>query len=627
MATDKPEPKAPALPPTPWTWRLAIGLGVLALAGAAYVLRDVVGPRGVAAFGVVCFIGVVALFSANLRAVNWRTVGWGIALQVLLALFILKFEVFGYRPGYELFSAIAGVVTKFLEFTNEGSRFVFGKLADPPAMNQVFGEGNGFVFAFSALPTIIFVSSFFTVLYYFGVLQFVVRLFARGMMYLMRTSGAETLSAAANVFMGQTEAPLIVKPYVERMTQSELLALMVGGMATISGGVMAVYIALGADKVAILATSVMAAPCGLYLAKLLLPETEQPETRGIVKTAVDQGHANVIDAAAAGASDGLKLALNVAAMLIAFLAFIALFDYLLAAVPMDRLSAGLTYLFGYEVTLPQLSLQLIFSRVFAPVAFLMGVEGKDVGGVADLLGIKLVANEFVAYVKLTSVDGGYRQVLTPRSYTLATYALTGFANISSIGIQLGGIGAMAPSRRGDLARLGGRALLAGFLATLVNAAMAGVLLDPNEPTGGPAMTTPEPQTSRPQPDPLLEAARQARQHAHAPFSGFKVGAALEAADGRVITGCNIENATYGLTVCAERVAVFKAVSEGHRHFTRVAVVADTAEPTPPCGACRQILWEFGGDLEVILGNLAAETARHRLRDLLPHPFDARLLSG
>jgi concentrative nucleoside transporter, CNT family len=332
---------------------------------------------------------------------------------------------------------------------------VFGPLANADALGKAFGPANGFVFAFSALPTIIFISSFFTVLYYFGILQFVVRLMARAMMGLMRTSGAETLSAAANVFMGQTEAPIIVKPFVPRMTQSELLAMMVGGMATISGGVMAVYIALGADPVAILTTSVMAAPCGLYLSKLLLPELEQPETAGTAKPNVEKLHVNVIDAAASGASDGMLLAINVAAMLIAFLAFIALFDFLLGA------------------AWPGLTLARVFAVVFAPVAFLMGVPAADVGPMADLLGTKLVANEFVAFVKLT---GEYKGVLSDRSYVLATYALTGFANIASIGIQLGGIGAMAPSRRGDLARLGARALLAGFLATLVNACIASMLL-------------------------------------------------------------------------------------------------------------------------------------------------------
>jgi CNT family concentrative nucleoside transporter len=432
----------------------AAALAVL-LAIAAFVLRDVLNPRVQGVAGIVCFIAVVAAFSTNLRAVNWRTVFWGIGLQIALALLILKLEIGGVRPGYAFFSRLGDLVKQFLEFTNAGSQFVFGNLANPAAMDRVFGAGQGFVFAFTALPTIIFVSSFFTVLYYFGVLQFIVKLFARGMMYAMRTSGAETLSAAANVFMGQTEAPIIVKPYVPSMTRSELLALMAGGMATISGGVMAVYISLGADPVAILTTSVMAAPCGLYLSKLLYPETEESATRGEVRIVVEKQHVNAIDAAAAGASDGTLLAINVAAMLIAFLAFLALFDYLLAAIH------------------SQLSLARIFAVIFAPVAVLMGVPSQEVPAIGDLLGTKLVANEFVAYVKLTTE---YRGALSDRSYTLATFALTGFANFASIGIQLGGIGAMAPTRRSDLASLGLRALLVGFVATLINASIAAVLL-------------------------------------------------------------------------------------------------------------------------------------------------------
>jgi CNT family concentrative nucleoside transporter len=435
--------------------RLAAAAVAITLAAAAFLLRHTINPRVQAVCGIICFIAVVAACSRNLRAVSWRTVGWGMALQLGLALFILKLEVGGVRPGYVFFSRVADVVKQFLEFTNAGSTFVFGVLANQGAMDAEFGPGRGFVFAFTALPTIIFVSSFFTLLYYFGVLQVIVKVFARGMMFVMRTSGAETLSAAANVFMGQTEAPIIVKPYIPAMTQSELLALMVGGMSTISGGVMAVYITLGADPVAILTTSVMAAPCGLYLAKILYPETEEPVTRGEVRVAVERQHANAIDAAAAGASDGTRLAINVAAMLIAFLAFIALIDYALAAIH------------------PQLSLAGMFATLFAPVAVLMGVPAQDVPAIGDLLGTKLVANEFVAYIKLTQ---DYRGVISDRSYVLATYALTGFANFASIGIILGGVGAMAPTRRGDLARLGSRALLAGFLATLINASIAAALL-------------------------------------------------------------------------------------------------------------------------------------------------------
>ena len=431
---------------------IAIGVAV-GLASVVFLLRYVLSTELRAALGIVCFIAIVAALSPDLRRVNWRTVGWGIAIQLALALFILKLSINGYRPGYEFFADVGAGVKRFLEFTNAGSQFVFGGLANPEIMSKVFP--GGFVFAFVGLPTIIFVSAFFTLLYYFGVLQFVVRLMAKVMMRLMQTSGAETLSAAANVFMGQTEAPIIVKPYVPRMTQSELLAMMVGGLATISGGVMAVYISMGADEVAILTTSVMAAPCGLYLSKLLLPETETPETLGEAKVVVEKTHANAVDALAAGASDGTMLAINVAAMLIAFLAFLAMVDFLLGA------------------AVPGLTLSAIFARVFAPAAILMGVPMADVPALADLLGTKLVANEFVAYVKLTTE---YRSTISPESYSLATYALTGFANFGSIGIQLGGIGAMAPSRRGDLARLGGKALVAGFLATMINAAIASILL-------------------------------------------------------------------------------------------------------------------------------------------------------
>jgi concentrative nucleoside transporter, CNT family len=423
------------------------------LAVAAILLRNSVAPGARGAIGIVCFIALVAAFSSNLRAVNWRTVGWGIALQLGFALFILKFQIGGWRPGFAFFSLAARLVQRFLEFTNAGSQLVFGGLADQQVMSQLFP--GGFVFAFVGLPTIIFVSSFFSVLYYFGILQFIVRLMARAMVFLMRTSGAETLSAAANVFMGQTEAPLIVKPFVPRMTQSELLTMMVGGLATIAGGVMAVYIALGADPVAILTTSVMAAPCGLYLSKILLPETEEPETRGQIKTVIERQHVNVVDAAAAGASDGTVLAINVAAMLIAFIATLALVDYVLG-----HLSPGL-------------SLASIFAKVFAPAAILMGVPMPDVPAVADLLGTKLAANEFVAYVKLT---GQYRATMSGPGYVLSTYALTGFANFGSIGILLAGIGGMAPTRRADLARLSGRALFAGFVATMINAAIALTLL-------------------------------------------------------------------------------------------------------------------------------------------------------
>ena len=433
--------------------RLTFGVVAITLALLAYALQGVVDPKVRALGGVVAFITLMTACSTDIRRIRWRTVWWGLGLQLLLAFFILKFEVGGVRPGYAMFTAVAAVATHFMAFTDAGSRFVFGGLADPEVLSSVFP--GGFVFAFTALPIIIFISSFFTVLYYFGILQFFVTITAKAVVYLLNTSGAETLSAVANVFMGQTEAPIIVRPYVPHMTQSELLTLMVSGMATISGAVMAVYISLGADAVAILTTSVMAAPCGLYVAKILMPETGVPATRGRVTLEVQREHVNVIDAAAAGATDGTKLAINVAAMLIAFLAFIAMIDYVLGSIH------------------PALSLASIFSVAFEPAALLMGVEAADVPAVADLLGTKIVATEFVAYVKLTTE---YQGAIDARSFVLATYALTGFANFGSVGILLGGLGGMAPKRRGDLARLGSRALLGGFVATLINASIAALLI-------------------------------------------------------------------------------------------------------------------------------------------------------
>jgi CNT family concentrative nucleoside transporter len=439
-------PPAEAGPPL-LKYRLA-GLAVVAAATAGAYLARAAGRTDLQAVcGVPAFVALAYVFSAAPHRVNWRTVGAGLGLQVALALLILKVPAV-----YAGFEVVGGAIQKFLDFTDEGAKFVFGPLADPGKV--------GFVFAFKALPAVIFVSSFFTVLYHLGVLQFVVKWLARVVVFVMGTSGAETLSAVANVFMGQTEAPLIVKPYVQRMTRSELLALMVGGMATISGGVMVAYIGMMTEAgfatgaVSILTTSVMAAPAGLYLAKILVPETEPSETRGVVTAQPDRPDANVFDAAARGASEGMSLVLNIAAMLIAFIAFIALANHLLKKAD------------------PDWSLEAGFAKAFAPAAVLMGTPSDDVPKVAELLGTKLVLNEFVAYTRLTEK---YRD-MDRKSFALAVFALTGFANFSSIGIQLGGIGAMAPARRGDLARLSSRALLGGFLATLVNAAVAGLLM-------------------------------------------------------------------------------------------------------------------------------------------------------
>jgi CNT family concentrative nucleoside transporter len=467
----------PASPPTPWTWRAGIALGIVLLAGAAYLLQGIVGSRGQALAGVLCFFGIVALFSRNLRAVNWRTIGWGVALQIVLALLVLKVDAV-----YRAFEVAGSAVKVFISFSDAGASFVFGNLADarPPAAggtwSRLFPDGSyAFQFAFVALPPILFVSAFFTVLYHFGVLQWIVRMFAWGMVYLLRTSGAETLSVAANVFMGQTEAPLIVRPYVPRMTNSELFTLMVSGFAHISGGMMVVYINYGADPVAVLTTCVMACPCSLYLAKLFLPETSAPETAGKLHASHERSpYVNAIDAAASGTGDGLRLALNVGAMLIVFIAFVAMFDALLGAIKPGLLGLGLSAdaLAGWP---DDLSLRKVFGWLFAPAAFLMGVDSADVFKVGSLLGSKLAINEHFAYLEMKAMKA-IPDLMTDRSYKLTAFALTGFANFSSVGIQLGGIGAMAPERRHDLARLGGRALFVGFVATMLNAAVAGVLL-------------------------------------------------------------------------------------------------------------------------------------------------------
>ena len=436
-----------------WPPRVGLAAAAVLLGAGAVWLQDVVDPRLRAMAGVVAFLSVAGACSAQLRAVNLRLVVSGFALQLSLAVLILKVQVDGVRPGHEFFAALATVATRFLEFTSAGSQFVFGVLADPEQMAELFPDG--FVLAFASLPILIFMSSVFMVLYHLGVLQVAVTLMARIMARVMGTSGAESLSAAANVFLGLTEAPIIIRPYIAGMTQSELLALMTGGLATIAGTVMAIYISLGADPVAALTTSVMAAPCGLYLSKILLPETGIPVTVGTVQMVVEREHVNVIDALAAGASDGTRLAINVAGMLIAFLAFIAMFDY------------------GLGLISPHLSLATIFGWLFAPVAALLGVSSADLPAVADLLGTKLATNEFVAYIKL---NGMYLDAMSDHSRMVVTFALTGFANFGSVGILLGGIGGMVPSRRADLARLGPLALLGGFLASLINAAIASVLL-------------------------------------------------------------------------------------------------------------------------------------------------------
>jgi CNT family concentrative nucleoside transporter len=407
--------------------------------------------RAISALVLVVFVGISYAFSINRRAIRWRLVLWGIALQLIFALLILKTTA-----GFAVFKFLGDVVSQFLNFSDAGAKFVFG---------DNFEEH--FV-AFKVLPTIIFFSSFITVLYHYGILQQVVKGVAWLMMKTMGTSGAESLSCAANIFVGQTEAPLLIKPYVVTMTQSELHAVMTGGFATIAGGVMAAYISFGVSAEHLIAASVMSAPAALAISKLLFPETEKSLTAGVVQIEVERTTANVIDAAAVGASEGMKLALNVAAMLIAFLGLLALVNALLGWM-------------GGRFGWPQLSLEGIFSYLLAPVAWLMGVPWADCGQVGVLLGKKTILNEFIAYLDLkTLIDNGRKSASLPtiseRSQIIATYALCGFSNIGSIGIQIGGIGGIAPERQADLALLGIRAMIAGSLACFMTAAIAGMLL-------------------------------------------------------------------------------------------------------------------------------------------------------
>ena len=394
--------------------------------------------------GLLSILAAAYALSNNRKAIDFRLVAWGLGLQVAFAFFILKTS-----PGNAIFDFLSGAVTSLLGFSGAGAAFVFGPLATDT-------ESFGLIVAFQVLPIIIFTAALFSVLYHFGIMQVVVMVFAKVMAKTMRVSGAESLGAAANVFMGMTEAPLAIKPFVSRMTSSEMMALMTGGMATIAGSVMAGYIQMGVSAGHLLTASVMAAPAGLLIAKMLNPETEKPLTRGEVRMDMDQGSVNVIDAIVRGASDGLRLALNVAAMLIAFIALVALANGILGL-------AGIT-------------LEQILGYLFAPVAFAIGVPWADVMTVGSLLGQKVVLNEFVAYGNLTQMLAETPDALDPRSVVIVTYALAGFANFGSLGIMIGGIGGIAPDRREDLSRLSMRALLAGVMATLMTASIAGVLI-------------------------------------------------------------------------------------------------------------------------------------------------------
>lgn len=435
-------------------------------------------------FGMAGLLGIAWLLSNNRKAISWRLVGVGIAIQFIFAVFILKGRVMGefFAPlSWPLkgFDFLASFFVLVLDFTTEGSRFIFGDLALGPAD----GGSLGFFFAFQVLPTIVFFASITTILYHYGILQQVVKYMAKGMQKLMGTSGAESLSVTANIFVGQTESPLLIKPFIEKMTRSELLAVMSGGMATIAGGIMAAYIMILGDAYAIanevaievgrqlfaqqlLAASVMAAPAALVIAKILYPETGEPVTRGNVHMSVEKTDKNGIDAASSGASEGLKLALNVGAMLLAFVALIAMFNHMLGWFgDVTRLTAMFPDL--------DLTIQTILGWIFFPFAVLIGIPIADAADVGALLGIKVVLTEFLAFEGLSQLVAEHS--LAPKTVAMATFALCGFANFASIAIQIGGIGGLAPSRKSELAEFGIKAVIAGTMANLMTATIAGIL--------------------------------------------------------------------------------------------------------------------------------------------------------
>ena len=410
-------------------------------------------------FGLAVLISVAFAFSPNKKSIDWKQIGSGIGLQIVFAVIVIIVP-----GGREFFNAISSIFVKIIDFATVGGQFIFGDLANQTSF--------GFIFAFQVLPTIIFFASLMSVLYHIGFMQKIVAAMAWVMQKALRVSGSESLSVAANVFIGQTEAPLVVRPYIAKMTESELFTMMVGGMATIAGAVLAAYIAMlgGADEAQrlfyarhLLAASVMAAPATIVIAKLLRPETEESLTKGTVHLEIEKTATNVIEAAANGAADGVKLSLNVSGMLLAFVALITMINFPLAWVGEIT---GIEGLIGQT-----LSLSLILGYILSPLAWIIGVPWGDAIIVGGLIGEKIVLNEFVAYLHL----GQIKDTLSEHSVLISTYALCGFANFSSIAIQLGGIGGLAPNRRSDIARLGLRAVLGGTLATMMTATIAGVL--------------------------------------------------------------------------------------------------------------------------------------------------------
>jgi len=405
------------------------------------------GARLVGLLGIVAILGIGFLLSSNRQAISWRVVGWGVGLQAVFAVFVLLVPF-----GQRMFQALGRFVTAILSFSYVGSEFVFGEVGKQHS-------SLGVIFAFQVLPAIIFVSALFAVMYYLGIMQLVVKAFAVVMNKVMGASGAESLNVAASIFMGQTEAPLTIRPFLPRMTRSELMTVMTAGMAHVSGAIMAAYIAFGIEARHLLTAVIMTAPGTIMMAKILEPETGTPETLGGVKVDIPRTDVNVVDAAARGTTEGLQLMLNVIAMLVSFIALIALAN------------GAFGFVHGYVPWFPA-NIQTVLGWVFSPIAWVMGVPWHDSGTVGGLLGTRMVLNEFIAYSQL----GPLKASLSPVSFTIATFALCGFANIGSVGIQIGGIGALAPERKHDLARLGFKAMIAGTLANFLSATLAGILL-------------------------------------------------------------------------------------------------------------------------------------------------------
>lgn len=422
---------------------------------------DVMFHRIVAGGGLLLMIVLAWLLSTHRTRFPWRVVIGGLLLQLMLVALILKTEV-----GHQLFQTLGKGFTGMLEFVDGSCRLIFG-----PDFTEHY-------FAFRVLPSIIFFSSLMAVLYHLGVMQFVVRVLARILQGTLGTSGAESLSAAANIFVGQTEAPFVVRPYLARMTQSELMAVMTGGFATVAGGVMAMYVGFGIDPAHLITASVISAPAGLLIAKVMLPETQVSETAGSADGMVEVGTSNLIEAATHGASEGLKLSLNVAAMLIAFMALIAMCDFLLSRSTLWFMNSVLQMQASQGLTLA-----ILFGYLFSPLAWLMGIEWKDCMAAGELLGLKMAANEVIAYERMRDMTAGepHLWMISQRTSIIMTYALAGFSNFASIGIQVGGIGGLCPERRPELARLGFRAMLGGTLACCMTACVAGIFLgDANE---------------------------------------------------------------------------------------------------------------------------------------------------